>query len=120
MVLNIPSVFGTNDDVLKARWQQSGSDIKNIYQSGDDFTVYTVTSGKTLYISAIQFTSIAVDAGTCYLKDGGVGGTTKILCSADIQDTLYIINLDVPIKFTTDIYANTNDSFVISLQGWEE
>jgi hypothetical protein len=119
MALNMPSVFGKTDDDLKPRWQQSGSVVKNIFHAGvSDETIYTVTSGKTLFIASVQM--IDGSASRADLRDGGVGGTDKVGLELTIIDTTHSFVFDPPLQFSTDIYASTNASPDLSLQGWEE
>ena len=86
----------------------------------DNDTLYTVTSGKTLYITYIKWVEEGVAGGddTIYLRDGGSAGTINF---AGVGDTE--LNLPVPIKFTTDVYVDTvgtSEDVNITLVGWEQ
>lgn len=107
--------------LLRERWGQDGSALVTIAKvSGTDETLYTVTAGKTLYISSILYVGQATAPTSASLKDGGSGGTLKFRADASIEDHPFSNQLLTPIPFTTDIYMTGSDPFNWNIQGWEE
>ena len=86
-------------------------------------TIYTVTTGKTLYITNIIHTNDTVGIESSLLATGGAGAEIDFmeLMLADNQTVHYVFN--VPIKFGSgtriSFYGTSNDTS-ISLVGWEE
>ena len=107
--------------LLSERWGQEGSTIKNITGSvSSSSTLYTVTAGKRLFITAAVFSQPNA-AGYGYLRDGGGAGTIRAGLSTDTSTGLYY-SFPTPLYFDTDLYweeaAGCNG--IISLTGWEE
>lgn len=134
MTLNIQSIFGENNDVLKERWQQSGSTIISITgdETDDSASVFTCSTGKDAYIKSITVSLDADHTSPGYFKltDGGVGGTVIFyigLADSDLSvlglaGNTFTFNFDIPLKFGTDIYITYQGTTAYQwlIQGWEE
>lgn len=114
------NVTTEEESLLKERWGQGGSNL--VSASGtDDSTIYTVTSGKTLYISSITYSSQNASGNNYfYLRDGGAAGAVKLQAWAGIQYQTYTVVFDAPLKFITSVYLDTNDDIHLTFSGWEE
>jgi hypothetical protein len=114
----------TNVDEIvlqKERWAQTGSTIINVADANvDDETIYTVTSGKTLYISSVTLGNVNGTLETCTLLDNGSTGTSKLAYYSPINFESKTVEFKTPLKFTTNVYCNTTDRFAVSFSGWEE
>ena len=121
MALTMDNIFGSNEDELKPRWQQSSSKtISVIGLVKEDETLYTVTSGKTFYVTSVLYTSTETAVGSVILKDGGSGGTSLIFLNTYLQNKQYIMESSTPLKFTTNVYMTSGSKINITLVGWEE
>lgn len=114
----------TQRSIVLERWQQDGASLINIHWDDDvmnDETIYTVTAGKTLYITQIIFTDTDSDE---FRFDDGQGGTTKM--TFDGMDNTYsphTINFKTPLKFETSVWfeeVGVITSFKFIMVGWEE
>ena len=116
--------------LLSERWNQEGSTIINSRGStASGHTLHTVTAGKVAFLKEIVF--MLNDAGGggasegVYIRDGGSGGSIEVQIGFPAwmvnKDNIYI-NLNVPIKFTTDIYFHPFNSIshMVTITGWEE
>jgi len=112
--------------LLRERWQQDGSTLVNNYTSVTSTqTLYTVTSGKTLYMKRIVLQSSAAGDGTDAITfTDGNGGTTKTVVdlSAVADGDFIVLNYEIPLSFTTSVYAVESDaiSVKVTFTGWEE
>lgn len=119
-------VVTQNASKLQERWAQEGSALIGASGDQDDVpaTVHTITTGKTGYIKQIIISSSYKHTGsvTFMIKDGGSGGT--IVFRADIGFGVgenFVINLNVPIEISTDIYVSFSSSgHEWNIYGWEE
>ncbi len=120
-----PTGLENDTGLLRDRWGQDGSEHKQFYYDGGagSSTVYTVTTGKVLYINTI-FIGGADDSGAgINLKDGGAGGDVIIQAFRPRILSEYVqIDLPTPIKFETDVYSGTSQAgdADVTLIGWEE
>lgn len=109
--------------LISDRWGQTGSTIKNLTKDlSTDGTVYTVTSGKRLFISSGVITDTA-GANVGLLRDGGAGGTLKLTWrSPTAQESVYL-SFPTPLYFDTDVYYDESVGSAtgsLTLTGWEE
>jgi len=111
--------------LLKERWAQDGSTLINVFSaflaSSGDVTAYTVTSGKTLYVSQITIICYQQFTLGCAIKDNA---TTKLSFGANsiVIGTL-VLNFGVPLQFDTSIVLNDwggNGMAGVTIVGWEE
>jgi len=107
--------FGT----LNPIYNQEGRDIINIFGNGvDDEIIYTVTTGKRLFITSAILDTAAVGNVSAQLKDEQTG-TSKIEFNLTDPQTLPF-NLDTPLYFDTNVYIQSTNAADITLTGWEE
>lgn len=108
--------------LLKPRYLQDGSVLINIsVGSVTDDTIYTVTAGKTLYITSLTVKS-NTNTSWIRLMDDTITGTLKFDAGALVAEETYTYTFSSPLFFNVDIVGNTSGSasFDVSLQGWEE
>lgn len=109
--------------LLKERWGQEGSEIVNISEANvsSDTSLYTVTTGKVLYIKQIFFVDASGLTGEFYLKDGS-GGSTKFTGNTYANNGSYSLVFDAPLKFEDSVYFDeaVGVGVNITLSGWEE
>jgi hypothetical protein len=91
--------------------------------AGTGITAYTVTAGKTLYITDIVIGSNVV--GTFIIKEDGSAGVQKYSTRIGVTNSVAIDNASVPISFaagkTVWIDANvTMSETTFTLRGWEQ
>jgi len=124
MVLNIGGggIFPSQDlpqeyGKINERWNQEGSNIINVL--GDNVqntTIYTVSTGKRLFIK-----TIITDDASAAIVSAGIrdNATTKIDIHIPINvSTLF--TFDVPVYFDHSVYIESDDVADVSLIGWEE
>jgi|26BtaG_2_1085354.scaffolds.fasta_scaffold18239_3 hypothetical protein len=105
--------------LIKPRWAQDGSDVINIFGNGvDDEVIYTVTTGKRLFITSAVLDTAAVGNVSAQLKDSAVGDS-KIEFNLTDPQTSYA-NFDTPLFFDTSVYIQSTNAADITLTGWEE
>lgn len=117
--------LGLQDDIglLKDRWAQEGSDLINIqYNPGSDATVYTVSTGKRLYIQALLVMTPAAGRDSFAIKDGVAGDIKVAVSYGTVQGDTTSITFNPPIFFDSEVY---NDEIGdargdCTLTGWEE
>lgn len=115
------TVLSDRSELLE-RWNQEGSTIKNIsFNNVSDDTVYTVTSGKKLYIKFAYLQSASGSTGLAIsLLDGGSSGTQKFIGETVALKGTISIEFPTPLEFDTDVYVDCNSVFYVTLTGWEE
>lgn len=118
-----PTGLEQETGLLKDRWAQDGSGLKNFYYGGNtDTTIYTVPAGKRLYIIGITVSAPGANDSTGTLYDGGSGGTAKFnFYVATHNDRSY--QFTTPLYFDIDIYIDRGGSTYavpVMLTGWEE
>jgi len=105
------------DEVLKERWQQDGSEVKNVTwidkQSG---TRLTVTPGKKVYVTYIMIKNDSGATRSFTIKDGG---TTKLVTGSILDKQSISYSFTTPLVFESSIYteAQYHSGTII---GWEE
>ena len=111
------------DGILSERWQQQGSDIFNLSaQNNNSATLYTVTSGKTLYVTTIAVSDNGGTQGVYELKDA-TGGDVKFKQKESVAaGDSHTFHFTSPITFSTEIYCNesTECTSFLTITGWEE
>ena len=131
MVLSGHNIFGERQGLSDGsgdgseRGGQPGSELVSVYNSSvEDETIYTVTTGKSLYIKTIiireaEFGEINFFAE---FRDGGSGGTTKIRVATpeDVDGGTTTLELNTPLEFGTDVYINSGSIGAVTIIGWEE
>ena len=122
MALNLGNtklLDSSGEDALRARWQQSGSTIKNgaITVDGTQHVAVTVTAGRTLYITDIT------------MKDSVGGDVMNCLDNATVKQTVetsgtttYTFQFSTPLKISTSLTFtwDTDRNHTVSWSGWEE
>ena len=125
MVLDTNSLFPSlpleqGTGVISERWGQEGNEIINIIGDNvQDELIYTVTSGKRLFIKSIMMDYAAAGTDSGQLRDGN-GGTVKIDFHVfdDQNPQMYVF--DTPLYFDSGIWIVGTLDVDISLTGWEE
>lgn len=125
-LFDVKKFMATKESQIVKRWQQDGSVLVATASTENRQTartIYTVTSGKTLYISQIVIVCTEAWNDDPEIQDG-TNGTKKINCipKGDASAVLSIV-FDTPIKFETSMYwkpQGTSGSSKIMLGGWEE
>ena len=117
----IENIFGESGDDLKDRWQQSASTLVSATaNAADDNLIYTVTSGKVLYITSIVYYNETAGQDDIRLENGIVsGGSTVFHGGSDGYQTTSV-NLTTPLEFTTGVYIDASANFTVTIVGWEE
>lgn len=93
----------------------------NVYE-----TLYTVTTGKVLYISEIFLTNGDGGARTCFFARGAAASEVDFLIITAIDGQTDVYSLRVPIRVTSGTRISVkvnpvgNDSVILSLTGFEE
>ena len=117
------------DGLLNERWQQEGSThIQDLTQNLDaDTVLYTVTSGKTLYVKQIIVSLAGVmGAGDAVIMaDNVVPDSTNLRAHLGIagnEDDCIIFNFNVPLVFNTGVTALDGAAIdcELTFMGWEE
>jgi len=118
-----PSGLEQDTGVLRDRWGQDGSEIKNFSKDiSTSGVVVTVTAGKRLFVSSViiaGYGSAGVGAGQ--LKDGS-GGSVRLSYYIPSSESTVTIPISTPLYFDTELYYNEVNASVgtMTLQGWEE
>lgn len=118
------NIFGQSEDVLKDRWQQSGSTPKNIcVEDVENYsTIYNPPAGKTLYISTLAIVMTLQTDEHILLYDGN-GGPLRFVGPDMTQNNILVLNFSTPLIFEDKIYARNSDgtsTYTVTLAGWEE
>lgn len=112
-----------DDGLLKERWDQENSTIKNFYFATDPTNdVYTVPTGKVVYITDIIINTNNAAGGLWTLYDG-TGGTIKLVNSNIAAIGLMAWTFKTPLKFTVKIRVLSvggNPNSQGTMNGWEE
>ena len=110
---------GLFDDIgkLSPYYLQEGKDVINIHDSNVDIdTIYTVSSGKVLYVQTMM---VVEDDNTNYVGIVLDGITTKTEFRLSAYETK-VFYFDPPLKFETDIEFIGSGEIDITMTGWEE
>ena len=114
-----PTGLEQDTGLLKERWDQTGSVVKNITKSTVTAgTAYTVTAGKRLYVSFVAVSDTGTGAGS--IRDTS-GGADKLQWKFGSAGTLQF-SPPVPLFFDTEVYYDESSASggTISITGWEE
>lgn len=86
--------------------------------AGTGYTAYTVTTGKTFYMTSLTFSKATI-TGKMICKDGS---TNKICAGAFGNIARLEMSFPVPIKFETNVFFDlgASDTVFYSFSGWEE
>lgn len=92
--------------------------------AGTGATLYTVTAGKTLYISSLTVCGALGAANSIEIRDNGSGGTI-IYGSRTYEGTSETYarqTFPTPLKFSTNVWIDVaaNASITWAFSGWEE
>lgn len=113
---NLPSPDGTQTIVTKSSGK-NGTAIT----AGTGSTLYTVTGGKTFYMTSANFDFGT--AGSMEVRDNGSGGTVKLAgqeFTGSFTHEMYVF--PTPIAFTTNVWLDTtaNTTVTWSFNGYEQ
>jgi len=105
MALTVDSIFGDSEDSLKPRWQQSGStQVDTTASDVQAVSIYTVTTGRTLYVTSIMYTCLGGSPNTETFYDGtSTAGTIKFIGNSASDDINNIVNFTTPLQFDIGI-----------------
>ena len=101
--------------LLRERWQQSGSGIVNVYgakTAGTGVLVYTVTAGKTLYITDM----VILGNGSVTILDL----TNNKMSLNLVSGVDHTYTFKTPLFFTNTVKLTMTNNLSLSLLGWEE
>ena len=117
-------LFGNNrdEDLYKSRALQESSTIVNDNINRDtSASVYTVTAGKTLYLTDVSF--INADGGEIVVSiRDGVGAGTNLVGGVlgDWIGAEFVVSFSTPLEVKSDIYLFTAGDVFFNFNGWEE
>jgi hypothetical protein len=105
--------------MLADRWAQEGCELVNVFsqwENDEGFryqSIYTVTAGKTLYVSSIVATPGAIQV---LFSDSDESAILSIT-----GEDVVIVQLATPIAFTTEVNVGYAHAAVpLTIIGWEE
>jgi len=110
---------------LHERWLQEDATHVHIEESVvADETIYTVSSGKILYVKDIfvTMTVAGVANASLIIRDSG-DDLIRIEVENYVKGDVIQFTTDVPFKFDTSVFINENSAGIgvhIVMTGWEE
>jgi hypothetical protein len=129
MALNIPSIFGKDEEnALRERWQQYGSTIVplvfTLVHGSGDTNRRTTTAHKVYYVTEILFEITEDFTSLLTIKDNATSLFSTYLPlpagSTGILPFTFVTPLRFATNFTTSLPAGAAGSAVVSVNGWEE
>lgn len=104
--------------------------IKKVFVSGKAGTaltagtgalLYTVTGGKTLYVTSIDYGTFVAGGGAFELRDGLTIAGTVAYSSIGLQNAATVVALPTPVPFSTGVFVDvgTTQTYNFCLYGYE-
>lgn len=108
---------------LSERWNQDMSNLVNVADSSvadTGETLYTVTSGRTLFVTTMILVG-NINATGVSLTDGS-GGTLKFRILLAAGSPSLTFEFQTPLQFSSSVFRASGDAenVGITLTGWEE